>query len=233
MISYCFSPLFHQEIHRLKKPFVTVMASVQSSTLVAGPFLTVREAEECDIESVTAIYAHYVRTSTATFETEPPSTAEMTARWRAVKANGLPFLVATAVDTRTDGGSSSQPIVVGYAYVQWFKPRVAYQFTLETSIYIRPGWAKGGVGKRLMTDLLDRSARECGARTFVAVIGDSANIGSIKLHKGLGFHIIGTIHEAGWKFDRWIDVVMMERRAPAEVRALPPRRTVRALTSKL
>jgi L-amino acid N-acyltransferase YncA len=206
------------------------MASVQSSTLVAGSSLTVREAEEFDIESVTAIYAHYVRTSTATFETEPPSTAEMTARWRAVKANGLPFLVATAVDT---GGSSSKPVVVGYAYVQWFKPRVAYQFTLETSIYIRPGWAKGGVGKRLMSHLLDRSARECGARTFVAVIGDSANIGSINLHKGFGFDTIGTIHEAGWKFDRWIDVVMMERRPPAEVRALPPQHTTRALTSKL
>jgi phosphinothricin acetyltransferase len=136
---------------------------------------------------------------TGTFETEPPDLAEMTRRRADVLGKGLPWLVAD------DAGA-----VVGYAYANHFRPRLAYRFCLEDSIYLAPATAGRGVGRLLLAELLSR-CEALGARQMLAVIGDATNAGSIGVHRALGFMDTGVLRSAGWKFDRWLDVVLMQR----------------------
>ena len=160
----------------------------------------IRPSQEQDIAAVQAIYAHHVLHGTGTFETEPPTEADMAQRRRDVLARDLPWLVAEGDNGR----------VLGYAYCNWFKPRAAYRFSAEDSIYLHPDFCQRGLGRALLAELA-RQAEGAGVRKLIAVIGDSANAGSIGLHRSLGFSHVGTIAACGWKFGRWLDIVLMEK----------------------
>lgn len=161
--------------------------------------LLIRPSTAADLPAITAIYAHHVDHGTGTFELEAPSQADMALRRDDVLAKGLPWLVAE---------SAGQ--VLGYAYANHFRPRRAYRFCLENSIYLHPQAQGRGVGRLLLAELLAR-CEAAGARQMLAVIGDSANGGSIGVHRALGFAHNGVLHAAGWKFGRWLDVVLMQR----------------------
>jgi phosphinothricin acetyltransferase len=160
---------------------------------------SIRPSRDADLPAITAIYAHHVLNGTGTFETTPPTEAEMTSRRADVLGKGLPYLVIE------DGGK-----VLGYAYCQWFKPRPAYRFSAEDSIYMHPDAAGKGLGKLLLTELA-KQAEAAGVRKLIAVIGDSNNAGSIGVHRALGFAHVGTIQSCGWKFGRWLDIVIMDK----------------------
>jgi L-amino acid N-acyltransferase YncA len=139
-----------------------------------------------------------VRTGTATFELEPPDLAEMTRRLRALVDGGFPYFVAV-LDGR----------IAGYAYAGPYRPRPAYRFTVENSIYLDPISHRRGIGLKLMQELIPACTAR-GFRQMIAVIGDSANAGSIGLHTRCGFEMIGTHPGVGLKFGRWLDTVMMQ-----------------------
>jgi phosphinothricin acetyltransferase len=159
---------------------------------------TLRPSRDDDVPAITAIYGHHVLHGTGTFETTPPTETDMAARRADVLAKGLPYLVA-----EQDGR------VLGFAYCQWFKPRPAYRFSAEDSIYLHPDAAGQGIGKDLLAELA-RQAEAAGLRKLIAVIGDSANAGSIGVHRALGFEQVGVMQSCGWKFGRWLDIVLME-----------------------
>jgi L-amino acid N-acyltransferase YncA len=159
----------------------------------------IRPCRPPDLAAVTAIYAHQVLHGTGTFETEPPTLAEMTARRDDVLAKQLPYLVAE------DAGR-----IIGFAYCNWFKARPAYRYSAEDSIYVSPEAHGRGIGRALLTELAAR-AEAAGVRKLIAVIGDSANLASIGLHRSVGFEPVGVLSSCGWKFDRWLDVVLMEK----------------------
>ncbi|WP_439113961.1 GNAT family N-acetyltransferase [Hydrogenophaga sp.] len=159
----------------------------------------IRPSQDEDLDAITRIYGHHVLHGTGTFETTPPSVADMTTRRADVLAKGLPWLVVE------DGGE-----VLGFAYGNWFKPRPAYRFSVEDSIYMAPGAAGKGLGRALLAELLAALER-AGVRKVMAVIGDSANAGSIGVHRALGFEPAGVINSCGWKFDRWLDIVLMQK----------------------
>jgi phosphinothricin acetyltransferase len=159
----------------------------------------IRPSQDRDVAAITAIYRHHVLHGTGTFEIDPPSEADMASRRADVLAKGLPYLVAE------DNGQ-----VLGFAYCNWFKPRPAYRFSAEDSIYVAPGTHRKGIGRALLGELCQQ-AQAAGVRKMLAVIGDSANAGSIGVHRALGFSDVGVIRSCGWKFDRWLDVVLMEK----------------------
>jgi L-amino acid N-acyltransferase YncA len=146
--------------------------------------MLIRNVTDADTEIVQSIYAHWVLHGTASFELEPPSVDEIRKRRDDVRAKGLPYIVA-----EWNGA------VVGYAYANWFRPRPAYRFCVENSIYVSTDARRGGIARMLM----------------VAVIGDSSNAASIGLHAAMGFEHVGIIRGTGWKFDRWLDTVIMQR----------------------
>ena len=161
--------------------------------------LEIRPAAAADLPAITEIYDHAVRYGTATFELTPPDLAEITRRFGALTADGYPYLVAAL-----DGE------IAGYAYAGAYRPRPAYRFTVENSVYLRPAIHRRGIGTRLLQRLItDSEAR--GYRQMIAVIGDSANAGSIGVHTRCGFAMIGTHPNVGFKFGRWLDTVMMQR----------------------
>lgn len=160
---------------------------------------TIRPSQTADLPAITAIYAGHVLGGTGTFEIDPPAQADMAARREDVLAKGLPYLVL--VDNEE---------VLGFAYCNWFKPRPAYRFSAEDSIYLAPAATGRGLGRALLAELLARAER-VGIRKLIAVIGDSANAGSIGVHRSVGFTPVGTLRACGWKFNRWLDVVMMEK----------------------
>jgi L-amino acid N-acyltransferase YncA len=164
---------------------------------------TIRPSRDQDLPAITAIYGHHVLHGTGTFETDPPSETDMAARRADVLAKGLPYLVAE------DEGR-----VLGYAYCQWFKPRPAYRFSAEDSIYLHPDAQGKGLGKELLAEL-ERQAESAGIRKLIAVIGDSANQGSVGVHRTLGFKPAGVIQSCGWKFGKWLDIVLMEKQIGA------------------
>ncbi|MBX6742393.1 MAG: N-acetyltransferase [Acetobacteraceae bacterium] len=161
--------------------------------------MLIRDAAPADLSAITAIYAHHVLHGTGTFEEEPPSEAEMAARMARVQEQGWAWLVAE------EGGA-----ILGYAYFAQFRPRSAYRFAAEDSVYVRDDIRGQGVGKALVAALLQR-AEAAGFRQMFAVIGDSENVGSIGLHVSLGFRQAGVLRSAGLKFGRWLDVVFMQR----------------------
>lgn len=159
----------------------------------------IRPSRDEDLDAITRIYGHHVLHGTGTFETTPPSLADMTARRADVLGKGLPWLVAE------DDGQ-----VLGFAYGNWFKPRPAYRFSVEDSIYMDPAAHRKGLGRALLAELLAVLERT-GTRKVMAVIGDSNNAGSIGVHRALGFEMVGVVQSCGWKFDRWLDIVMMQK----------------------
>jgi phosphinothricin acetyltransferase len=160
---------------------------------------TVRPASEADLAAVQRIYAAHVLGGTGSFEEVPPGLAEIEARWRGITGGGLPYLVATEGER-----------LLGFAYAGPFRPRSAYRFTVEDSIYVAPEALGGGVGSLLLGALID-ACEERGMRQMIAVIGDSANTRSIRLHQRHGFIRAGTLVDAGYKFGRWLDAVFMQR----------------------
>jgi L-amino acid N-acyltransferase YncA len=160
---------------------------------------TIRPATDADNAAITGIYAHHVLNGTGTFETTPPSEADMAARRADVLSKGLPYLVIE------EAGQ-----VLGFAYCQWFKPRPAYRFSAENSIYMHPDSRGKGMGRELLGALVAR-AEAIGVRKLIAVIGDSANAGSIGVHRAMGFSHVGVFKSCGWKFGKWLDIVLMEK----------------------
>lgn len=159
----------------------------------------IRPSSDEDIAAITAIYAQHVLGGTGTFEVDPPLVSDMSARRADVLAKGLPYLVAEVGQQ-----------IAGFAYCTWFKPRPAYRFSAEDSIYLSPAAQGIGLGRSLLAELL-LQAQMRGIRKLIAVIGDSANQGSIAVHRSVGFTDVGILKSCGWKFDRWLDVVLMER----------------------
>ena len=160
--------------------------------------LEIRPTVAADLPFVTAIYDHAVRFGTATFELIPPDLAEMTRRFNTLMDGGFPYLVA-ALEGR----------VVGYAYAGAYRPRPAYRFTVENSVYLEPAIHRRGIGLQLLQRLIAESESR-GYRQMIAVIGDSANAGSIGVHTRCGFQMIGTHPNVGFKFGRWLDIVMLQ-----------------------
>jgi len=160
---------------------------------------TIRASQLSDLQQITDIYQHHVLYGTGTFEVTAPSLADMAQRHADVLSKDLPYLVAI------DGDQ-----VLGFAYCNWFKPRPAYRFSAEDSIYLRPGMTGSGLGRALLSEL-GRLAEQAGVRKLIAVIGDSANAASIGVHRSTGFTEVGVLKSCGWKFDRWLDVVLMEK----------------------
>ncbi len=159
----------------------------------------IRAAEVGDIAAITAIYRHAVLHDTGTFEIDPPDADEMAARYGRVVAGGYPYLVAT-----------EGPRVLGFAYAFAYRERPAYRFTVEDSVYVGADARGQGVGKALMSALIGQAVA-AGFRQMIAVIGDSDNIGSIRLHEAVGFRPAGQLAASGWKSGRWLDVVLMQR----------------------
>ena len=158
----------------------------------------IRASRDEDVPAITAIYAHHVLNGTGTFETIPPTPQDMAARRADVLSKELPYLVA-----EQDGQ------ILGFAYCTWFKPRPAYRYSAEDSIYMADGARGQGAGKQLLAALA-REAEAAGIRKLIAVIGDSANQGSVRVHEAIGFSPVGVLKSCGWKFGKWLDVVLME-----------------------
>jgi L-amino acid N-acyltransferase YncA len=158
----------------------------------------IRSAVVEDAGEIAAIYAPYVLTSTATFEIEAPDAVEIVRRMSGVLSLGLPYLVA-----EVDGE------IAGYGYAGRFRPREAYRFTAEDTVYLRPEFAGRGLGRLLLSELIAR-ARAAGIRQMVAVIGGE-NPASVRLHRALGFADAGVLRGVGYKFGEWLDVMMMQR----------------------
>ena len=164
--------------------------------------LSIRPATPADIPAITRIYAHAVLHGTATFELEPPDEAEMTRRMQALLDGKFPYFVA-----EIDGQNGRQ--VAGYAYAALFRPRPAYRFTVENSVYIAPDMHRRGVGKALIKKLIE-VCTAMGFRQMIAVIGDSDQAASIGVHKACGFTPAGNLVAVGWKFGKWLDTPLMQ-----------------------
>lgn len=161
--------------------------------------IRIRASVDEDLEAIQSIYAHHVLHGSASFELDPPDRAELARRRADVLANGFPYLVAEYSGR-----------VMGYAYVNFFRTRPAYRFSVENSIYVDEASRGMGIGRALLEALIVEAERS-GARQMLAVIGDSANTASIGLHAACGFRFAGVLQASGWKFDRWIDTVLMQR----------------------
>jgi phosphinothricin acetyltransferase len=161
--------------------------------------VAIRPATPADIPGITRIYAQAVGEGTASFELDPPDEAEMMRRMRALLDGGFPYIVAA------DGAA-----IAGYAYAGPYRLRPAYRFTVEDSIYLAPQAQRRGIGRLLLAELITLCEQR-GYRQMLAVIGDSANAGSIALHRAAGFTMTGTFENVGFKFGRWLDSVMMQR----------------------
>jgi L-amino acid N-acyltransferase YncA len=171
--------------------------------------LFIRPAEACDIKDIQLIYAHYVKKSLATFEVSVPDILEMQRRFDDVQRRKMPYLVCI-----------HDQKVVGYAYANVFRDRFAYRFCIEHSIYLHPDKRGLGIGSQLMSKLIE-ALEPTGIRQMIAVIGDTENRASIVLHKKFGFKQIGILQNSGYKFDRWVDTVLMQRPL-GEGAATPP-----------
>ena len=178
---------------------------------MAGDDIELRPAAAGDFDRIAAIYAHHVRFGLGSFEEEPPAAAELIERHRAIVARSLPYLVAMR-----------EGHILGYSYAGPYRPRSAYRYTVEDSVYLAPEAARQGIGRRLLTSIIE-SCTALGYRQMIAMIGDSANAGSIGLHRTLGFRVIGTIEGCGFKLGRWVDSVAMQRRLGPGTDTLPDR----------
>jgi len=166
---------------------------------LSAPDATIRPSRSADMAAVTAIYRHHVLHGTASFETEPPDEAEMVRRRGDVVGRGLPHLLLEVAGQ-----------IRGYAYAGPYRPRAAYRDTVENSVYLAPDAIGRGFGRRLLAALIDECTAQ-GLRQMVAVVGDSANLPSIRLHERMGFRRVGTFVSVGFKHGRWLDTVLLQR----------------------
>lgn len=163
------------------------------------PDIEIRASAETDLAAVAAIYAHHVRHGTASFETVPPAELEMRARWAALRDAGYPHLVSIRASE-----------IAGYAYAGAYRARAAYRDTVENSVYLRPDLTGRGIGRLLMEALIG-ACETRGYRQMVAVVGDRANLASIRLHERVGFRRVGVLRAVGYKHGRWLDSVLLQR----------------------
>jgi L-amino acid N-acyltransferase YncA len=162
--------------------------------------MNIRPAALTDISAITRIYAQSVADGTATFELEPPGETEMATRMRHLTDGGYPYLAAELDGT-----------IAGYAYAGAYRIRPAYRFTVENSVYVDPASQRRGIGRALLDALIEECAKR-GFRQMIAVIGDSpTQAGSVALHKAVGFRMIGTLDDVGFKHGRWLDTLLMQR----------------------
>lgn len=171
--------------------------------------LLIRDSGDADLPAIRQIYAHHVLHGLASFEEQPPSVAALAERRRSLLQDGYPYLVGEA-----DGQ------VIGYSYAGRYRPRPAYRYTVESTVYIADGYARRGFGRALLGALIERCSAQ-GLRRMIAVIGDDAHLPSIKLHEALGFRLAGHLHAVGFKHGRWVDSVLMERALGAGDTTLP------------
>ena len=160
---------------------------------------TLRDAIDTDFAEIAEIYAHYVLNGVASFEITPPDANELKIRWQSIRDNGLPYLVIEQAGK-----------IGGYAYASQFRPRPAYDNTVEDSVYVAEGMQGRGVGRALLAGLIER-CEEGDWRQMIAVIGDINNAGSIALHRNLDFRETGTLEAVGFKLGQWVDTVLMQR----------------------
>lgn len=174
--------------------------------------MMIRPAESADIAAIAGIYRHHVLHGSASFETEPPTVEEMGRRRAALTAGGYPYLVAADGDT-----------ILGYAYVGPYRPRAAYRNTVENSIYLRPDAAGRGLGGKLLAALIAET-EALGFRQMVAVVGDSENVASVRLHERHGFRLVGVLRSVGYKHGRWLDSLLLQRALGSgdEAEPVPP-----------
>ena len=170
-----------------------------NAMLIGDPQVQIRDAQIADADAVATIYAHYVCHSTASFEQHPPDTVAIAQRMRTITEQNLPYLVA-----------ESNRRITGYAYASPWRSRAAYRYSVEDSVYVAADMQRRGIGSALLVALIAR-CEPIGIRQMVAVIGDSSSIPSIELHRRLGFRQIGALRDIGYKFDRWLDTVLMQR----------------------
>ncbi|MGW7480370.1 N-acetyltransferase family protein [Nonomuraea muscovyensis] len=158
-----------------------------------------RPVRDADLPGVAQIYAHYVETSVATFDETPPGVEEWRAKRAVIAGAGLPFLLVE------DDGE-----VAGFAYAGPYRPKPAYRHTVEDTLYLAPGATGRGLGRVLLGEVIDRAAR-AGARQMVAVVADSGDPASLRLHTSFGFGEVGRLRSVGFKHGRWIDTVLLQR----------------------
>jgi phosphinothricin acetyltransferase len=182
----------------------------------AGPAVRVRDARRGDLAGIREIYAHHVLHGLASFEETPPDLAEVTRRFEATLAHGLPYLAAEApmaepgVAEPGVAGPGAELALRGYAYAGPYRPRPAYRYSVENSLYVAPGLEGRGIGRVLLEELI-RRCTALGYRQMIAVIGDSGHLPSIKFHESLGFTQAGHLRSVGFKFERWVDSVILQR----------------------
>ena len=164
-----------------------------------APGLAVRDARADDLPSIHAIYEPHVRSGIASFEEVPPDLSEIARRFAEITGQGLPYLVAEIEGT-----------VRGYSYAGRFRPRSAYRYTVEDSIYVEEGWQRRGIGRALLSALIDR-ATQAGFRQMVAVTGALGESSSTRLHHRMGFRTVGLLPSVGFKNGGWVDICMMQR----------------------
>lgn len=192
--------------------FEDVHAGATLRRMKPSRLITIRPSEDADMDAVATIYAHHVLHGLASFEIEPPDVTEMRRRRAEVVAKGLPYLIAT-----------DDNAVLGYAYASSYRPRAGYANTVENSVYVRPDTTRRQIGQRLLAALVD-ACEACGLRQMVAVVGDSANLASIRLHEKLGFRCVGMLTNVGYKHGRWLDSVLLQRELGEGARTPPERR---------
>lgn len=176
---------------------------------LAPPSILIRPVAAADLPAITAIYVQHVSTGRASFEIAPPTLAEMQRRHAALAEAGMPYLVA-----EQDGR------LLGYAYAGAYRPRIAYRDTVENSIYLDPQAAGRGIGRQLLVALLEACTAR-GFRQMIAVVGDSANVASVRLHESLGFRRVGVLQSVGRKHGQWLDSVLLQK-ALGEGDTTPP-----------
>ncbi len=176
-----------------------------------GSAVCIRPCEIEDMVAVHAIYEEQVRFGSASFEEIPPSVDALTERRNAIVSIGFPYLVAVI-----------EGAVVGYAYAGRYRPRSAYRHTAENSVYVHERFRGHGVGKALLLDII-HACEQIGLRELVGIVGDSSNTGSVRLHESCGFEVVGTLKNVGYKHERWLDTVVMQKTlTPIDARPLPP-----------
>jgi phosphinothricin acetyltransferase len=185
--------------------------------MVSG--LLIRPSRDDDVAAITAIYGHHVLNGIASFEEAAPSEAEMARRRAELLARGFPYFVAEHAAEHANGGANGTRIA-GYAYAGPYRARIGYRFSVEDSIYLDPGEVGRGIGRALLTAVIEGAAEQ-GYRQMVAVIGGSETLPSIRLHAALGFRHVGVLHAIGFKFGRWVDSVLMQRPLGPDQTALP------------
>jgi L-amino acid N-acyltransferase YncA len=207
-------PIVAYDMYQNHKLYQRSVSWHRVGTTTENLMTLIRSCEEDDLSAIAAIYGEAVRTGTASFELEPPSITEIVRRWRALIDGGYPYLVAEMED-----GS-----VKGYAYAGPYRTRAAYRSSVENSVYVAPCIQGLGIGRQLLDALVDETAARS-YRQMIAVIGDSRNIASIRLHAAAGFTHVGILKDVGWKHAVWLDTVLMQRQlgpVPGAPSALAP-----------